>query len=337
MAFEFLVSSDFHIGSMTNIFNDALKKQITEIHKLYSYAIENGIRYIIIPGDLTDTTVLKNHEVIELIRLFAQYDDSVETHYVMGNHDYHSSHRSSVDVLKHLAEEEMLVNLHIHTEPKCIKLGGININFVPYPHTERPNKKGNCINFVHMDTAGGVDDNGYQPKIKHEFKYSESDITISGHIHKHQELKKGTWIFCGNLYQKKFDETSVKGFMHCTAKMSDGLKFSFKFVPSRPEFTLKTVRLKSVNDIKKLETGPHIAYKLEPDEGVLLPSDIGTTHNVVQIKNKFNAPAATITSTNSNLRSGLKKYLINCGLTDDQVKTAISNVKEAINVHSLEG
>ena len=336
MAFEFLVTSDWHIGSLTNVFNDALKKQITELHKIYEYALEHGIKYIIVPGDISDTTVLKNREVIALIKLFTTYDDSIETHYVAGNHDYHSSNASSVDVLKHLADEHMLENLHIHTEPTCVTFEGVRVNFVPYPHTERSYTKGHCINFVHQDTEGAVDDNGYQAKVKTEFQSADTDVTISGHIHMHQVIKSKRWIFCGNPYQKKFDETSPKGFMKCTASMKNGLKFNFKFVLSHPEFELKTVRIKSKKDVENLKSNPNVAYKLEPDDVLLLPSDIVTTNNVVQIKNKFVAPAANVSTLNDNLRSGLKKFLGNCGLTDEQIKTAIREVKEAIVSYELD-
>ena len=336
MAFEFLVTSDWHIGSLTNVFADALPKQLIELHKIYGYALENGIKYVIVPGDMTDTTVLKNHEAIELIRFFSYYDDKIETHYISGNHDYHSSNRSSIDLLKHLADEQLFENLHVHIDPSCIKFGGVNVNFVPYPHTERTNKKGNCINFVHMDTEGASDDNGYSAKIRHEFEYGKSDITISGHIHKHQVIKSKRWVFCGNPYQKKFDETSPKGFLHCKTATKNGvLKFSFDFIKSRPEFVLKTVAIKSAKDVELLDKNNNIAYKLEPEDGVLLPSDIGATYNIVAIKNKFVAPAASITSVNSNLRTGLKKFLTNCDLSDVQIKRAITEVKEAIVSHSL--
>ena len=188
-----------------------------------------------------------------------------------------------------------------------------------------------------MDTDGAVDDNGYQAKIKKEFKSHKTDYTISGHIHKHQIIKKGRWSFCGNPYQKKFDETSVKGFLKCEARLKDGeLVLRQKFIPSRPEFMLKTVKIQSVKDLKELDINSNIAYKLEPEEGVILPSDIGITHNVVAIKNKFKAPEVSLGSTNTNLRTGLKKFLDKCGLDDHQIKKAVREVKSAIEVNQLE-
>lgn len=336
MSFEFISSSDWHIGSLVNVFNDALAKQIVEVQKIYEYAMEHGIGYVIVPGDMTDTTMLKNSEIIALIRLFALYDNDIVTYYISGNHDYHSSNRSSVDVLQHLAKENLLKNLHIITEPTHVIIDNVHVNFVPYPHTERKYKKGNAINFVHMDTEGATDDNGYSAKVKKEFEYAKSDIVISGHIHKYQVLRNGRWIYCANPYQKKFDELSPKGFLHCLAEVADGvLDFEHKFIKSRPEFRLKTVRIKSVKDIEKLEQSNNVAYKLEPEEGVLLPSDIGTTFNIVDIKNKFVAPEASMTSNHTNLRTGLKHYLKSCNLTNEQIKSATNLVKEAILSYSL--
>lgn len=335
MAFECLVTSDWHIGSLTNIFENVLSKQIDEIHKIYNYAFDHGIKHIFIPGDISDKTVLSTAELMELIRFFSYYDGKINSYYISGNHDYHSSNRSSVDLLKYLTREKLFKTLVIFDEPTHLKIDGIPINFLPFPHKKLPSDKTGCINFVHMDTAGAVGDNGYAIRVKSDVDFGTDNVTISGHVHKYQTIKSKRWVYCGSPYQKTFGEDLPKGFIHCKAShKDDAIKFSHTFVDNKPDIILKTVKIKSVKDLSSLKKSSNIAYKLEPAEGVILPSDVMEKYNVSTIKNQFNIDVLDV-KRDSNLLTGLVKYLQRSDLTDVQIKQAISEVKAAKEQYSL--
>lgn len=329
--FEWITASDFHIGSLRNVFADALHKQIVEIHKIYLYAIEHGIKYIVIPGDLTDTPTISDVELIELIRLFLKYDSVITTYYIAGNHDYYSVKKSSLSVLECLCEEGLLTNLHIMRKHTFVKIEGVMVNFVPFPNLIFPEHNKPYINFVHLDVDGAETDNGHIMKIDKDIDFGSNNITISGHNHKYQVIKSKRLVYCGNPYQKKFSEELPKGFIVCKAKY-DGkkLKFDHTFVNGMPEFVLKTVTIKTDKDLQKLTANNNIAYKIIAHEGVVLPSNLGNKYNVTTVKSNFAAPVITGDYDKVNLRTGLKSYLVDCGLDDKQTKIAIMLVKEAI-------
>lgn len=336
--FEWLSTSDFHIGSLRNVFNDALSKQITEIHKIYMHAVSHGIKYVVIPGDLTDTATITDVELIELIKLFLKYDDVVTTYYIAGNHDYFSSKKSSLSVLECLCEEGVFSNLHIKRLPELTRIDGVLVNFMPFPHIEFPDSKKPYVNFVHLDVDGAVADNGYKIKVKKDLDFGEGNVTISGHVHKYQVIKSKRLVYCGNPYQKKFDEELPKGFIICKAGYSgEKLKFTHNFINGMPEFALKTVEIKNEKDLQNLSKSNSIAYKISVGDGVVLPSDLGNKYNISTIKSNFTMPVVVgdYTGDKVSLRSGLKLFLQDYGLDHKQIKRANAIAKEAILELSL--
>ena len=329
MAFDFFVTSDWHIGSGKTLFDNILQKQIDEIHKIYQQALDMGISYIIIPGDISDTTNISTSEMIALVKLFSFYDKKITTYYIGGNHDYHSSNKSSVDLLKHLVNEKMFKTLYVITEPEHTVIEGVPVNFLPFPHTQLPSTKTGCINFVHMDTSGAVADNGLEIKLKTDTDFGTDNVTISGHVHMYQYIKSKRWLYCGNPYQKKFGEALPKGFLHCTAKHKDGIiKFGHKFIDNKPDFILKTVKINTLSDLSKLKSGNNVAYKLIPEEGLLLPSDISTKYNVASVHTKFVSNLAKI-EKNSTITTGLKSFCADRELSEAMIKSAIKKVQDA--------
>lgn len=331
--FEFIVTSDFHIGSLKNVFADALHKQITEIFKIYKYAASRGIKYVIIPGDLTDTATISDVELIELIKLFLAFDDNIVTYYIAGNHDYFSVKKSSLGVLECLCEEGLLQNLHIIREPMMKKIEGTLVNFMPFPHVSFPESKKPYLNFVHLDVDGAVGDNGHLIKVKKDVDFGEGNVTISGHNHKYQKIASKRLIYCGNPYQKKFSEELPKGFLECKAGYKDGqLRLKHEFINNMPEFELRTVHIASERDLQKLVKSDSVAYKITTGDGVVLPADIGKQFNITTVKNPFNAQLVTADYgiQKTNLKTGLKPYLLDAGLSKAQLKTAAIMMKEAI-------
>jgi len=337
--FEFITASDFHIGALRNVFNDALQKQIVEINKIYNYALTHGIKYVMIPGDLTDTSTISDVELVELIKLFLKYDGHIITYYIAGNHDYFSVKKSSLSVLECLCDEGLLQNLHIIRKPEFTRIEGTLVNFMPFPHVSFPESKKPYINFVHLDVDGAVADNGHIIKVKKDFDFGDGNITISGHNHKYQVIKSKRLIYCGNPYQKKFSEELPKGFIVCRSKYKEGkLRVNHEFINNTPEFALKTLTINSDKDLQKLVQSNNIAYKINTGEGVILPSDLGKRFNITTVKSSFSAPIITGDYNNekTNLRTGLKSYLLNYGLNKKQLKSAAAMTKEAIRELSLQ-
>ena len=50
-----LSTSDFHFEGLTKLFpHNHIQRQIQELTKIYDYALDNGIKHIFIPGDISD-------------------------------------------------------------------------------------------------------------------------------------------------------------------------------------------------------------------------------------------------------------------------------------------
>lgn len=333
---EFIVTSDLHIGSGKNLFPDILSRQLNEIYKIYDYALDKGIDHIIIAGDISDKAHLNTDEILALVKLFCTYDGKINTYYIAGNHDYHSSSSTSLDIIRHFCTENLIKTTQIFVTPEQLELDGVIVNFIPFPHLNPVNLKRNCINIVHVDTAGSTDDSGRITKCKDERTFGKRNITISGHIHKYQVLHNGKFIFCGNPYQKTFGEKLPKGFIVCRAEVADDkLRFTHKFIDNKPDFRLKTVHIENKKDLNKIVDNSNIAYRITKGDGVVLPSDISNKHNIVSTKHDTVNVVIERSNSKYSLTTGLKKYLKDCGIEDSTILEAISNVKETIKQYSL--
>lgn len=343
-----VIASDFHLEGMQKVLKNPLPYQIREIDKVYQYALSNSIEHLIVPGDLTHVPNMTDDTLLALITMLLKMDDSVKTWYIAGNHDLESVKSSSLDVLSAIAEAGFFKNFQVFKQPAVKKIEGINVAFMPFPHTVVPECSKPPLVIAHVETAGAgsivMGDNGRQLRGGHDSGLSRQpgDFLVSGHIHQHQFLKKHRAIFVGSLYQTNFGEALPKGFLDLTAKYSNGkLAVSFEHINSNPNFILETKIVSSNEDWKDLEDNGSVKYKILVEEGLVVPKKItDQLKNIISItgltkKSKVATDDVleAVTSANNlptfKITTGLKHYLKQAGHDPKQLKRAQSLAREA--------
>lgn len=343
-----IVTSDWHLGSLRRFFpSDHIQRQMQEIERIYEYAVEQGIKYIFVAGDISDTSTMDQEAYIALLLMLKKYDAVVSTYYLCGNHDFNDISKTSMDLLHLLAHEGMFKNLHVYRDSEQIELEDIVVNFLPYPHTESiPHKRRPCLNFSHVEYVGALGDNGRKMRSGNCFDMPEHDYNFSGHIHKHQILKDRRATYCGAPYQKTFGEGLPKGFVEFKAKETGGkgssIKIKQKFVNLRPSFSLVNRVITTEADFGLLENDRNTLYSLALADGVNVPNDLRYLYpNIHAIfdkssKEKLNKvakairkgeamPMSELEGATTNLSGKLKGL----GYKKENRKYALNMVKEA--------
>lgn len=351
-----VVTSDWHLDGMNRYMPNANNRIADEIHKPFRYALANGIKHVIIPGDASDTPTLSERAFIILLTLLLTYDSSLCIWYILGNHDMHSREKSSMDVLKVMVESGMFKNFKLIYSPELHTIDGVEVAFVPFPFLEVPKSKKPPLVFAHIETVGAIGDNGLPLRMKEDsFKRQKGDYIISGHIHQYQVLKKKRFLYCGSLFQRNFGERLPKGFIEIDARYGKegGLLVDHTFVNSKPGFTLETVRIECDEDWEKIPKDENIRVKLLVSRGLVVPKGLTTTYpNIVMVngvdstqkvaingnEDDEGALLTDVTIPKVSVTTGLLPFLKKSGLEKKDRILARKLVGEAINslsIHSV--
>jgi DNA repair exonuclease SbcCD nuclease subunit len=354
-----VVSSDWHLGSMKTVLGPrAIDVQLREIDKVYRYAAKFGIEHLFVPGDAFDTPTVEPEALIGLIRLLKTYQGVVKTYYLLGNHDVSEKGRTSLDILASLEGHGMLPDLHVYTESAQLFIDGVMVSFLPYPHLKslpHPTHPDlGCLNFVHVEQEGAVDDNGRKLSPKTSYTHGKNDFTISGHIHAHQVLANKAFVYVGSLYQKTFAEQLPKGFIDFMASYADDgrVRFRYKFVKTTPSVLLKTIKVTTDEELSAArqvtKADPTAKYRLVVADDLVIPADwVGESTNIVKtvgIKHYENNslyadklrdlafdPESTI-----NPLLGLPDFMKSRGHRKNDIAVATTMVKDALSVINVE-
>jgi len=340
--FEAVFTSDWHLTGLNKHFQDGDERILAEAEKIIQYALSNGIKYMIIPGDISDTPNLPFDTYQNLFNLFHKYDSLLTFIYVAGNHDFEHIDKMSMNFMRRLTKTKAFKNLQIILKPERIEINGVPVNLLPFPALKTLSKKTGALNVAHVEYTGAIGDNGRTLKTKQELQSHKNDFTISGHIHQYQYMKAKRAIYCGNPFQKNFGEALPKGFVHARVKLiGDKIEVEHKFVENKPSFSLLNIHITDLNDFKKLKHDSNIRYKLHVDPEVPVPADImlqypNITGGIVYTGHKDKAieDADTIKIDRADIdpEFGLESFLGAEGLTQKQIKLALKEVHKAKNV-----
>lgn len=346
MSLSAIVSSDWHLMGMSKVFRNPLQYQLPEISKPYKHAIEHGIKHVMVPGDMSDVPRLDDYHLIALITFLLSYDGHIHTHYQLGNHDVAHTTKTSMDVLKVLADSGFFKTFNLYMKPTVKKIEGVYCAFMPFPHNEVPECPKPPMVFAHIEVKGAIGDNG-RPLMHgndDQFVRRPGDYVISGHIHQHQILKSKRFAYCGSLYQKNFGEALPKGFIEFKAKYKeDRLIVIPEFISSKPEFTLETKIITCSDDWDTLVKEENVRYKILTEEGVIAPKNILRDFpNIVYLQSTGRGRKVDMEGVedgtnkemvksiqSTSITTGLKRYLKSSDLNPAQVDRARKLVAEA--------
>lgn len=322
-----------------------------EIEKIFKYCVENDIRHMFMPGDISDKARLDEETFIALVTLMLKYDPYITFYYILGNHDVAHVGRTSIDVLKVFAENGGFKNVKIFTKPEVMTIDGVRVGFVPFPYTrlDVEDQKPTLI-FAHIEEAGALGDNGLALKSQHlRLERNKGDFVFSGHLHTFQVLKERRVVFNGAPYQKTFGEQGKKGFVEFKARYDDTgrLQVKHQFINNHPEFTLVNMTINEDADFDKLEQSEGMLYKITLGEGVIAPKGITRDFpnivmlNGVSYKGRSNIDVREKMSADDIPKitplTGLVKYLSKYELSKEETRRAVCMVKEAIKIIQNEG
>ena len=340
--FDAVLTGDWHLTGLNKHFQDADERILAEGEKVFQYAVNNGIKTVLIAGDISDKPILPYGTYTGLFNLFEKYDKLLTIIYVAGNHDFENIEKTSMDFMRRLAKSRAFKNLQIVLKPERIEIEGVPVNLLPYPCVKSLSKKQGALNVAHVEYTGAIGDNGRAIKTKNELKAHKNDFTVSGHIHQYQYMKAKRALYCGNPFQKNFGEALPKGFVHLRAILNgDRVDVEHKFVENKPGFILQNVYINDLNDFKKLKHDSNIRYKLHVDPEVPLPADImlqypNITGGIVWTGNKTvdhdTIETIKIERAAIDPMFGLKEFLGAEGLDQKAIKLALKEAEKARNI-----
>ena len=214
--------SDLHLDSKmeTNLNKEKAKERKNEIlltfEKMVDFAKKNGVRVIIIAGDMFDK---KNISVKakKIVKNQIILNPEIDFLYLKGNHD-------EINFIEE--EEEIPSNLKLFNEKEWVtyKYGDIAVTGIEIGKQNNYNiynsliLEKNDINIVVMhgqESQNDVKDKTEIINLK-ELKNKNIDYLALGHIHTFKQEKldnRGIYCYSGCLEGRGFDECGEKGFV----------------------------------------------------------------------------------------------------------------------------
>ena len=221
--------------------------------RMVEWAGDNGVRGILLAGDLFDTGRVTKKTADLVVETIANAGQ-IEFYYLRGNHDDKDPltgrdlpvnfHRFGEDWVSHRLEDVTITGLELNREnwERCydsLKLSGEDVNIV----------------LLHGQTAAQP---GEEMIALPRLRGKDIDYLALGHIHSYRAERlddRGQWCYCGCLEGRGFDECGQKGFVLLDIR-EDGI--SHTFVP----FAIRTVREVAV-DISQCVTLTQIHRAME--------------------------------------------------------------------------
>lgn len=233
---KFIHCADLHLDSKIDGIPSAKSKLRREeiVHsfeRLVSFAEQNGVKAIIIAGDMFDTARISSKTSRLVLHTIRTHGD-IDFLYLSGNHDEDNFISESGD--------ELPLNLKVFgdswtsfrygdTVITGVKFNGVNDKLVY--DTLRLNAADKNIVVMHGQVAGYKSSTGAEIISIPNLKDKNIDYLALGHIHSFSEGVidgRGRYVYSGCLNGRGFDELGEKGFVLLD---DSGKGVSYKFVP----------------------------------------------------------------------------------------------------------
>lgn len=225
--------SDLHLDSKmeTNLTAEEAAERNREIldtfSKMVDYALAEGVRVVMISGDMFDTRRVKRKTVDYIIDRIKMAKD-IDFLYLKGNHDDSRKifgERSMPDNFKEFSDEWKYYRY------ENVVVAGVEIgrnNFESMYDSLGLNE--NDINVVMLHGQEGSSP-GKETVCISRLKKRNIDYAALGHIHSYKRDKideRGAYCYCGCLEGRGFDECGEKGFVLLETR---GRYINERFVP----------------------------------------------------------------------------------------------------------
>jgi DNA repair exonuclease SbcCD nuclease subunit len=223
---KFIHTADIHLDSPLKgleVYEDAPIKEIRgatrrAFDNLIDLAIEEGVDFILIAGDLYDGD-WKDYQtgLFFAARMGRLFKAGIKVFIVSGNHDAASQSTKAMPLPGN-------VTLFPTKKPRSVKLDefGVIIHGQSYSHhsvtenlgSQFPQRDSNYFNIglLHTSLTGREGHENYAPCTQDELKSKGYDYWALGHVHKREIVSEDPWIiFPGNIQGRHIKETGAKG------------------------------------------------------------------------------------------------------------------------------
>lgn len=234
--------SDIHLDSALNTHlawkeaQERRKELLFTFTKMIAYAEEQGVRAILIAGDLFDTKTVSDSTRNIVINTIKQHF-GIDFLYLCGNHDEENIFQ----------EAQVPKNLKLFSGAgKAYRYGNVVITGLNRPNLQdRLKLKEEDINIIM-----------FHGQIENIQKYSGKfiDYMALGHIHQYGRGRideRGEYCYCGCLEPRGFDECGKKGFVLLETGTGHSLKTAFIPFSKRTAYAFQI-------DISGMKTTPEI-------------------------------------------------------------------------------
>ncbi len=273
-----VVIGDLHLDGMNDDLGEEANSLImAEVEKAEAWAVDNGVPEIWYPGDVCNRPVLSYDAHLKLRTTWRKR--KLIRRVIPGNHDFREMGHHSLLLLDKLD----IPNMHVYATPTQVEVGGIPVNFVPYPYgVEEPCEldPDDCINVGHFEVAGATLDNGHPGRGKRGVP--KGTKWVLGHLHTPHDV--GDVHYVGTLFQRNFGEKLPKSFTHLRARYRNNeLEWKLDRVENDPDFKLITLEIESQKDLEQVNHNQLNRYKLVVSKSVTLTDTFMSSHpNVVR-------------------------------------------------------
>ncbi|MBO5459284.1 MAG: metallophosphoesterase [Lachnospira sp.] len=239
--------SDVHLDSAMNTHLTPEKAQnrkrelLLTFVRMVEYAKENGVRVILIAGDLFDTQEISDSTKDELTAVIKEHAQ-IDFLYLCGNHD----EELFVRELEKLDNVKLFPGIGKSYRYGNVVITGLNRMDI----TEKLRLKEQDINIVMLHG---------QLENAREYAGRNIDYMAMGHIHKYSRGRldaRGEYCYCGCLEARGFDECGKKGFV--LIETNSDHKVSAQFVP----FAKRTA-YEIVIDVSRIASAPELLNEIK--------------------------------------------------------------------------
>lgn len=241
-SFRFLHAADIHVDSplrgLAGQEGNAVERVRTAtreaLDQLVGLAIEEGVDFLIIAGDLYDGDWPDYNTGLFVVRQMGRLREAqIPVYLIHGNHD------AASQITRQL---ELPENVHVFgsRKPESHRLGELHVALHGQSFHQRevrdnlakgyPDPVSGAFNIGVLHTAlGGMDDHGdYAPCSRDDLVNKGYDYWALGHVHRAQVLHERPHIvFSGNLQGRHVRETGAKGVYLVTVGDSEIMELEF--------------------------------------------------------------------------------------------------------------
>lgn len=247
---EVIGIGDLHLDKLNKVVPDVNLHITRSIRRVFNYALDRGIKYIIFYGDVGEKARISYEGLKLLFRLLLhpKYRD-LEIHIILGNHDFAEDGTHSLEVVQVVTDLFSDSSVKVYTEPEEVSLGGVNFRMLPHPYIDTSKR---VINVGHFEVQGAKRDNGRQV----EEGLENDHVCVVGHLHTNHRVRNN--FFSGTLYQTNFGEALPKFFHHIRADSAKD--YDISSIGFKPPWELINLKVEKAADLEALKDADSFCY-----------------------------------------------------------------------------